>query len=146
MDGRDLGNVASGGSAEFVLDTVGGAPTNLEIVGPSSVAAGSETDYRVIWHAGHSDLDVTTGARWRILTGAPGNTGIVSATFYAGVATVTAAVRIAASYQASGGTSHETAPFTITIPPRMQANLAAARLGSAGMVSSPPVFREPAAR
>lgn len=32
-----------------------------------------------------------------------------------------------ASYQAIGGTSQETAPFTITITPRMQANLTAAR-------------------
>lgn len=61
MDGRDLGNAASGGSSEFVLNTLGSAPTNLEIVGPSSVAAGSTADYQVIWHAGNSNIDVTSG-------------------------------------------------------------------------------------
>jgi hypothetical protein len=101
VDGRDLGNSASGGSTVFLLNTLGTAPTNLEIVGPSSVVAGSETDYQVIWHAGNSDIDVTSNARWRFLTGSPGNTGMVPPKFYAGETTTAAAVRIVASYQST---------------------------------------------
>ena len=135
MDVRGLGNAGTGGSAAFVLNTLGGAPTNLEIVGSSSVAAGSETDYKVVWHAGNSDIDVTSGARWRFLTGAPGNTGMVPPRFYAGETTVEATVKIVASYLTITGSSQETPPFTITITPRMRANLAATRQGNSGLVN-----------
>src|ERR1035437_1169712 len=77
LDIRDRGNSDSVGSGTFLLNTLGDAPTELEIVGPSSVVAGSKTDYQVIWHAGYSDLDVTSGVHWRFLTGAPVNTGMV---------------------------------------------------------------------
>ena len=127
MDARDLGNSASGGSVEFVLDTLGSSPTNLEIVGPASVVAGSATDYRLIWHAGNSDLDVTSGAQWRFLTSAPGNTGMVPPTFYAGETTIAATVQVVASYRGISGKSQESPPFSITITPRMQAALNAVR-------------------
>lgn len=125
IDARNLGNSASGDAGEFVLNTLGSAPTNLEIVGPSTVVAGSRTDYRVIWHAANSNLDVTAGARWRSLTGSPGNTGMVQATLCAGETNAPATVQIVASYQAITGQSQESPPFAITITPHLRATVAA---------------------
>lgn len=127
MDARDLGNAASGGSAEFVLNTLGSTLTNVEIVGPASVLAGTSQDYQVIWHAGSSNIDVTAGSRWRIVSSAPGNTGMVPPTFYAGETTTAATVQVVATYSAINGQSQETPPFNITITPRIQAALTGTR-------------------
>lgn len=134
MDGRYLGNAASGGSAEFVLNTLGSTLANVEIVGPSSVVAGSETDYKVLWHAGNSDIDVTSGAQWRFQTDTPGNTGMLPPRLYAGETIAAVTVRIVASYRGIDGTSQETAPFSITITPRMQVELTASRRDPSGLV------------
>jgi hypothetical protein len=136
VDARNLGSSGSAGSVGFVLNTLGNSPTNLEIVGPSTVVAGSATDYKVIWQAGNTQVDVTAGARWRFLTAAPGNTGMVPPTFYAGETTTAATVQVVASYVESGGQSRETAPFSITITPRMQAAVTAVRQNPAnGLVN-----------
>ena len=127
LDGRDLGNAASGGSAEFVLNTLSSTLTNVEIVGPASVLAGTSQDYQVIWHAGSANIDVTASSRWRIVTSAPGNTGMVPPTFYAGETTTAATVRLVATYQTVNGQSQETPPFDITITPRIQAALTGTR-------------------
>lgn len=125
MDARNLGNSDSRASGTFALNTLGSAPTGLEIVGPATVTAGSRTGYQVRWHAGNSTLDVTAAARWRFLTGAPGNTGMVPPTFHAGETTVPASTTIVASYIGPTGTGLESPPFTITILPRIQVTLAA---------------------
>ena len=130
MDARDLGNSASEGSGTFVLNTLGTAPTEFEIVGPASVVAGSQTGYRVIWHAGSSDLDVTSDARWRFLTAAPGNTGMVTSTFYAGETNAPATVQIVASYLAATGQSLESPAFSITITPHLKATVATTQTGT----------------
>ena len=130
MDARNLGNSASGDAGEFVLNTLGSTPTNLEVVGPSTVVAGSRTDYRVIWHAGNSDIDVTAGVRWRSFTDSPGNSGMVQATLYAGETNAPATVRIVASYQAITGHSQESPPFSITITPHLRASVAATQTGA----------------
>lgn len=135
VDARDLGNAASGGSAEFVLNTLGSTSTNVEIVGPASVLAGTSQDYQVIWHAGSSNIDVTASSRWRIVSSAPGNTGMVPPTFYAGETTTAAIVRVVATYAAVNGQSQETPPFDITITPRIQAVLTGTRQSnSSGVV------------
>ena len=130
MDARDLGNSASEGSGTFVLNTLGTAPTELEIVGPASVVAGSQTGYRVIWHAGSSDLDVTSDARWRFLTASPGNTGMVTSTFYAGETNAPAPVQIVASYLAATGQSQESPAFSITITPHFKTSVTTTRTGT----------------
>ncbi len=129
MDARDLGNSASVGSGSFLLNTLGTAPTELEIVGPASVVAGSKTDYRVIWHAGFSDLDVTSDARWRFLTVSPGNTGMVPPTFYAGETNTPATVQVVASYLAATGQSKESPAFAITITPHLKAAVETTQTG-----------------
>lgn len=130
MDARDLGNSASVGSGSFLLNTLGTAPTELEIVGPAAVVAGSQTSYRVIWHAGFSDLDVTSDARWRFLTGAPGNTGMVPPTFFAGETDTPATVQVVASYLAATGQSKESPAFAITITPHLKATVATTQTGT----------------
>lgn len=134
LETRDLGNVASGGSAEFVLNTLDNNLTNVEIVGPSSVLAGTSQDYQVIWHAGSSNIDVTASSRWRIISSAPSNTGMVPPTFYAGETTTAATVLVVATYQSVNGQSQETPPFAISISPRMQAALTGTRLSSSSGV------------
>lgn len=122
---RDRGNSGGIGSGTFVLNTLGDVPTDLEIVGPSFVVAGGRTDYQVIWHAGLSNLDVTAAARWRFVSGAPGNTGMVPPTFYAGETDTPADVRIVASYAGTNGRSMESPPFGITISPHLKTAVAA---------------------
>jgi hypothetical protein len=130
LDVRNRGNSDSMGSGTFLLNTLGTAPTDLEIVGPASVVAGSQTDYRVIWHAGFSDLDVTSDARWRFLTSAPGNTGMVTSTFYAGETNAPATVQIVASYLAATGQSKESPAFGITITQHLKAVVAITQTGT----------------
>ncbi len=130
VDARELGNSGTVGSGNFILNTLGTAPTELEIVGPASVLAGSQTDYKVIWHAGFSDLDVTADARWRFLTNAPGNTGMVPPTFYAGETDTSATVQIVASYLAATGQSKESPAFSITITPHLMTALATTQTGT----------------
>jgi len=130
LDVRSRGNCASMGSGTFLLNTLGTAPTELEIVGLAAVVAGSKTDYRVIWHAGFSDLDVTSDVRWRFLTGAPGNTGMVQSTFYAGETNSPATVQIVASYLAATGQSQDSPAFTITITPHLKTAVAATQTGT----------------
>jgi hypothetical protein len=121
---RDRGNSGGIGSGTFVLNTLGTAPTDLEIVGPSFVVAGSQTTYQVIWHAGLSNLDVTADARWRFVTATPGNTGMVPPTLYAGETDTPADVQIVASYVGTTGQSMESPPFDITITPHIKTAVA----------------------
>ena len=127
LEARDWGNQTGESSGSFALDTLGDAPLDLEIVGPATVTAGSQTTYAVKWHAGNSVLDVTENARWRFLTGAPGNSGMVPPVLYAGETTAPAVIVLVASYLGATGTSIESPPFAITILPRMTASLAATR-------------------
>ncbi len=111
---------ASAASGEFALNTVNGAPTELEVVGPHVVEAGSWTPYRVRWHVGALALDVTRGARWRFLARGPSGTGMVMNRFYAGRTATGGVATIVASYVGPGGEGLDSAPFTITIVPGMQ--------------------------
>jgi hypothetical protein len=120
LDVRGIGQVGSNGSATFALNTLSDALTDLEIVGSTAVVAGSQTEYRVICHAGFSDIDVTADARWRFLNNPPGNTGMVHSTFYAGETNAPATVQIVASYLAATGQSKESPPFSITITPHLK--------------------------
>ncbi|MCP5536645.1 MAG: hypothetical protein H7A51_10495 [Akkermansiaceae bacterium] len=129
VDARDLGNGDSQASGTFALNTVSGAPVELEIVGPSQVASGSVTSYAVKWHTATSVLDVTDNVRWKFLTGAPGNTGMVPPNFYAGETPIGAATTIVASYIGPNGKGMQSAPFTITILPRMQVALGTSNPG-----------------
>lgn len=134
FDARNLGNNDSEASGGFALNTFGTIPTGLDIVGPVTVGSGSATDYQVRWNQGGSSLDVTAGARWRFLGSAPGNTGMVPPTLYAGQTAIPAAITLVASYLGPGGVSLETPPFQVTVLPVLGVSAGAVR-GNGGEVT-----------
>jgi hypothetical protein len=136
LETRNLGNSDSEGGGTFVLNTLGSAPIALEIVGPVSLAGDTTAEYRVLWNAGNTSLDVTDNARWRFLTGGPGNTGMVLNTFYAGQTTAPVTVSIVASYLGPTGQSLDSPPFSITIQPSLSTGLTSNRTNpNSGQVS-----------
>ena len=141
MDARDLGNAASEASGSFALNTFGTVPTGLEITGPASLAAGSAMPYAVKWNQTGNVLDVTSEARWRFIGSAPGNTGMVPPTLYAGQTSVPAKVTLVASYLGPAGVSVETPPFTVTIVPALGAATTTTR-GTGGQVTFSAVPRD----
>lgn len=134
LDARFLGNGASEVSGSFALNTFGTVPGGLEISGPTGVLAGSTTDYRVLWNQPGGALDVTSGARWRFVGSAPGNTGMVPPTLYAGQTSGPAVITLVASYLEPAGVSFESPPFAITILPALGVTTAVTR-GTGGQVT-----------
>lgn len=134
LEARNRGNFASESSGGFSLNTFGAIPTGLVIEGPPNVAAGSVTDYFVKWNRLGQVLDVTADARWRFIGGAPGNTGMVPPSLYAGKTASPATVTLVASYLGPGGVSVETPPFTVTILPALGVETTVTR-GAGGEVT-----------
>lgn len=134
LENRHFGNSASEASGGFSLNTFGKVPAGLTISGPTVVAAGSATRYSVIWNQPGGALDVTSQARWRFLTSAPGNSGMVPPVLYAGQTSIPATLTLVASYLGPAGTSVDTPPFTITVLPALTVAAQATR-GTGGQVT-----------
>lgn len=125
VDVRDKGGVGNCGSAEFALNTQTFTPGFLELVGPHTVMASSQTPFPFFWHAGTSTLDVSKQCGYRFLTPAPAGSGFAPGLFVAGDVSVPTTLSVVISYVFISGQSRESAPFEITIMPRMQARAVA---------------------
>lgn len=135
FDGLPKPDSRSTSSAEFVLDTMSFSPGTLEVTGPNTVVGASSSPLQILWHTGATQLDVSQRVDYRFLTPAPAGTAYGPGVFHAGEVTVPTTVQVVFWYCFdTNGHSQESAPFSITITPRLRGILTAARQGTSGGV------------
>jgi hypothetical protein len=123
LDTRFRGNSGAAWSSSFTLNTSEGQVSALQIVGPTSVLAGSKTSYQLLWQGEGSILDVTGQSRWRIQANSSVSAAMVPPELFAGETADTASITLVASYFGPNGVSFELAPFVITVLPRLSGTL-----------------------